>query len=317
MTNSERFENFDNVNVRLKLSVGVPTNKIDIENGIIKKSDNGELIIQGDLQLRDSNNADPSRIFFSDINGSWFSSIGYRYAEGVRFLELVGAAYGTSAEPKRRTRIMGDLFVRPSATSIGNIVTSNGTIEGKEGRFQNLDVGGDLVIRDSTGNQSRIYFSDINGNWFSSIGYTYADGVRYLSLVGAAYGTPSEPKRRTRIMGDLFVQPSETSRGIIEATDVLINSSQELKQDISNLTKEEAYSVLENLEPVKFSFKNDSSKRDNIGFIAEDVPDIVSDDDHKSVRYMEIISALTKVVKELKNEVNELKEKINFQDDIN
>jgi Chaperone of endosialidase len=98
----------------------------------------------------------------------------------------------------------------------------------------------------------------------------------------------------------------------IKAEDViiLINSSQELKQDISTLTKEEAYSLLEDLEPVKFSFKDDPSKKENIGFIAEDVPDIVSDKDHKQVRYMEIISALTKVVKELKNEVDELKEKI-------
>ena len=56
--------------------------------------------------------------------------------------------------------------------------------------------------------------------------------------------------------------------------------------------------MLEDLEVVKFGFKNDPAKRENIGFIAEQVPDIITDDDHKSVRYIEIISALTKVVKE-------------------
>jgi hypothetical protein len=77
MTNSENFEDFVNVNVQQKLSVGELTNKIDIENGIIKKSGDGELIIQGDLQLRDSINEETSRIWFCNINGNWFSSIGY------------------------------------------------------------------------------------------------------------------------------------------------------------------------------------------------------------------------------------------------
>ncbi len=99
---------------------------------------------------------------------------------------------------------------------------------------------------------------------------------------------------------------SESSNGILQANDVLINSSQEFKQDISTLTKEEAYKLLEDLDPVKFSFKNDSSKRENIGFIAEDVPDIVSNEDHKGVRYLEIISALTKVVKEQEKRIMEL-----------
>jgi hypothetical protein len=33
----------------------------------------------------------------------------------------------------------------------------------------------------------------------------------------------------------------------------------------------QAYSLLNELKPVKFAFKDDSSKKENIGFIAEDV----------------------------------------------
>ena len=44
--------------------------------------------------------------------------------------------------------------------------------------------------------------------------------------------------------------------------------------------------------------------------IAENVPDIVSNNDHKTVRYMEIISALTKVVKEQEKKIEELESKI-------
>jgi len=67
----------------------------------------------------------------------------------------------------------------------------------------------------------------------------------------------------------------------------------------------------------RFDFAKDEEKirhvqtqEENIGFIAEQVPDIISSDDHKQVRYMEIISALTKVVKEQGKRIEELERKI-------
>jgi Chaperone of endosialidase len=50
----------------------------------------------------------------------------------------------------------------------------------------------------------------------------------------------------------------------------------------------QAYSLLNELKPVKFAFKDDSSKKENIGFIAEDVIDIVPSKDHTQIRYIEI-----------------------------
>ena len=38
-------------------------------------------------------------------------------------------------------------------------------------------------------------------------------------------------------------------------------------------------------------------KKEDIGFIAEDVIDIVPSKDHKQIRHIEIISVLTKIVK--------------------
>ena len=72
----------------------------------------------------------------------------------------------------------------------------------------------------------------------------------------------------------------------------------------------QAYSILNELKTVKFAFKDDSSKKENIGFIAEDVPDIVSSKDHKQIRYIEIISVLTKIVKEQDKKIRELERKI-------
>ena len=113
-------------------------------------------------------------------------------------------------------------------------------------------------------------------------------------------------KRHLLLQGNTVCKGSLKVEEIVTASDVLINSSKELKQDIIQLSTEEAYNLIEDLEPVKFAFKDDATKKENIGFIAEDVPDIISSDDHKSVRYLEIISALTKVVKEQEKRIMEL-----------
>jgi hypothetical protein len=183
----KKIMDYDNVNVKQKLTVGDTTNKIDIGDGIIKKS-------------------------------------------GEKSLNI--AAQSISLDTEDPVIIKKHLGVQSHITATLNIFTKNGTIWTERGN-----------ISASTG----------------------------------------------------------TVKGKIgKFNDVLINSSRQLKQDISQLSKEEAYNLIEDLEPVKFSFKDDPSKKENIGFIAEQVPDIVSDKDHKSVRYMEIISALTKVVKEQK-----------------
>jgi Chaperone of endosialidase len=138
-------------------------------------------------------------------------------------------------------------------------------------------------------------------------------GVNYLAIYGGENGPHSpDPNRtrETRIEGALKVNDWGVGKGEITATDVLINSSQELKQDISTLTKEDAYKLMEDLEPIKFAFKDDPSKRKNVGFVAEEVPDIIASEDHKQVRYMEIISVLTKVVKEQQKEIENIKKQI-------
>jgi predicted acyltransferase (DUF342 family) len=86
--------------------------------------------------------------------------------------------------------------------------------------------------------------------------------------------------RGTEINGNILdVRGDLRVTGNISSNDVTLNSSQEIKQDISSLTKEDAYSLIDKLEPVKFVFKDDALKRENIGFVAEQVPDIVASGD--------------------------------------
>ena len=74
-------------------------------------------------------------------------------------------------------------------------------------------------------------------------------------------------------------------------------SSREYKENIKGLTSEEAMEVLEGLNPVTFNYKVD--KEDGcVGFIAEDVPELVASKDRKGMSAMDVVAVLTKVVKE-------------------
>lgn len=94
-------------------------------------------------------------------------------------------------------------------------------------------------------------------------------------------------------------------------------SSRKLKDGIFDLSSNEAIEVLNGLSPVKYHYKADTEKAQHIGFIAEDVPELVATPDRKGLSPMDIVGVLTKVVQEqqqtimtLVQEVKVLKEKM-------
>src|SRR4030042_5737252 len=94
------------------------------------------------------------------------------------------------------------------------------------------------------------------------------------------------------------------------------SSSREQKEAIESLTKEEAADTLMGLEPVKFAYKTDPSEK-HVGFIAEDVPDLIATKDRKGLSPMAIVAVLTRVVQEqgktiqeLSSEMKELKKEL-------
>ncbi len=82
------------------------------------------------------------------------------------------------------------------------------------------------------------------------------------------------------------------------------SSSRELKENIKSLTTEEALNTLKNLSPVKFNYKaNKEEKR--VGFIAEDVPELVATKDRKGMSPMDVAAVLTKIVQEQQKSIQE------------
>ena len=74
-------------------------------------------------------------------------------------------------------------------------------------------------------------------------------------------------------------------------------SSREYKEEIETLSTQEALEAIKDLHPVKYAYKaNRTEKR--VGFIAEEVPDLVATKDRKGLSPMDIVAVLTKVLQE-------------------
>jgi hypothetical protein len=74
-------------------------------------------------------------------------------------------------------------------------------------------------------------------------------------------------------------------------------SSREYKDNIEVLATEEALDTLKGLNPVKFAYKADRTEK-HVGFIAEEVPNLIASKDRKGLSPMDVVAVLTKVVQE-------------------
>jgi len=93
--------------------------------------------------------------------------------------------------------------------------------------------------------------------------------------------------------------------------DLNCTSSKEFKENLAALSLSEATTTLENLDPVKFTYKADEQKDLHAGFIAEDVPELVATPDRKGVSPMDIVAVLTKVMQAQQKEIAALREEVN------
>ena len=89
-------------------------------------------------------------------------------------------------------------------------------------------------------------------------------------------------------------------------------SSREYKENIRDLSYDEATLALLSLKPSKFNYKVDKDD-DYLGFIAEDVPDLVATKDRKGLSPMDIVAVLTKVVQKQQKEYTVLNTKFQQQ----
>src|SRR6185503_18846976 len=90
-------------------------------------------------------------------------------------------------------------------------------------------------------------------------------------------------------------QIHHSSGARLDAGNWINASSRAVKQDIHQLDADAAMGALKALEPVTFAYKENPAET-NVGFIAEDVPDLVATSDRTGLSSMDVVAVLTKVI---------------------
>lgn len=163
---------------------------------------------------------------------------------------------------------------------------------------------------DVAGNESNFFVRDVTGG--SQLPFRIQPGTPSNTLTLKSSGLVGigtwAPTHTLHVVGDALIT------GNLE-----LGSSRTLKKNIRFLETIDASAALAALEPVRFHYKT-SPDEESLGFIAEDVPDLVATKSRKSISTMDVVAVLTKVVQDqqatiarLENSVNQLEKKVSRQ----
>jgi hypothetical protein len=125
--------------------------------------------------------------------------------------------------------------------------------------------------------------------------------------------TPSDSKRPIFINNDLIVKKDLYVDGSIYNP-----SDEKLKENIELISTEQIDNLFK-INPVHFSYKADKNKLKHFGVLAQDVekvfPELVNtvDKDYKTVNYQEFIPIMLSKMKQMQNEIDELKELVIYK----
>ena len=90
-------------------------------------------------------------------------------------------------------------------------------------------------------------------------------------------------------------------------------SSRALKENIKELNTQDALAAFHKLQPVTYNYKSDK-KEQVVGFIAEDVPELVAIQSRDGLSSMDMVAVLTKVVQEQDKTLAETKTELKVKD---
>jgi Chaperone of endosialidase len=107
---------------------------------------------------------------------------------------------------------------------------------------------------------------------------------------------------------DLFINNNTNTTHIrnLRYVTIGIDSTREIKQNIANLSADEALTLLQGLNTVKYELKADDNHEPQIGFIAEETPDLLTTSDKKAIKSFGIVAILSKVVQVQQQQISSL-----------
>ena len=168
------------------------------------------------------------------------------------------------------------------------------------------------------GGQASIQLENNNGSWGKVGRWTNRLQIRSSNAIGfSAGGTDMSGHLWITNSGNVGIGTTSPSYPLEMASGAHVTtggvwtnaSSREYKENIRDLSYDEATSALSSLKPSKFNYKVDKDD-DYLGFIAEDVPDLVATKDRKGLSPMDIVAVLTKVVQQQQKTISALSKKM-------
>lgn len=227
---------------------------------------------------------------------------GPRGPEGPPGADGIGTIEGTVDHLMKFTapNIGGNSQVFDNGNSIGI-----GTTEPK----QRLEVNGNIQIHERNSSVAGLILTQSSGE----SGYIMHNRASTLTI-----GAGSVDRITIDRDGNVGIginepdHPIEMSSGAyVSAGGVWTNSSSiEKKENVRELTPEEALTALVDLQAVRFNYKQDRGE-EYLGFIAEDVPELVATADRKGLSAMDVVAVLTAVVQAQQQQIDELESRLN------
>jgi hypothetical protein len=179
-----------------------------------------------------------------------------------------------------------------------------GTTEPK----QRLEVNGNIQIHERNSSVAGLMITQSDGE----TGYIMHNRASTLTIgAGSVDRITIDRDGNVGIGVSRPTNPIEMASGAhVTAGGVWTNSSsRSRKENIAELSLDDALTTLARLEPVHFNYKNDHQER-YVGFIAEDVPELVATSDRDGLSSMDIVAVLTRVVQEQQKKIEDLEARL-------
>jgi hypothetical protein len=153
---------------------------------------------------------------------------------------------------------------------------------------------------DIVANDNNFYVRDVNAE---SNPFIIKSDAPYNSLVLDTTG-----RIGLGVVSPLY-QIHHSSGARLDAGNWVNASSRGVKQDIHQLDADAAVDALKAMQPVTFAYRENPAET-HVGFIAEDVPDLVATTDRKGLSSMDVVAVLTKVIQEQQRTIEEMQTRL-------
>jgi hypothetical protein len=232
------------------------------------------------------------------LQSTFIGTITGQDATNASFSVFIGSNAGSKAINSNDSIFLGSNAGRSDGggVGLGSIKANNSIFIGKNAGFN----GGDLTLDNSTGGKTSILIGEDTSTGGFSDSIALGKGATNTATNQFMIGSIVKPIDTTRFQGAVL----GTQCTITTGTGIACTSDERLKKNIVDIPAN-TLDVLMNIRTVHYNLIGDTSARNQIGFLAQNLeqyfPELVdtNSDGYKSVYYAQMTPILTEAVKEL------------------